>query len=85
MLFRTQPPHDYLLTKLFLKPMSEELPEGCHFSVQKIGGEHDGMTFNSFVDQVTGCGYFTCDQFSGKRFKQVFMPIDFEHPDIVDE
>ena len=52
-------------------------------SMEKVGGSQDGLKFVFSTDQETGMGFWVSESFPGRRYKQVFVPLEMEHPDFV--
>lgn len=46
------------------------------------GGKHDGLEFN-LIDE-DGRNHWVSASFPGQKFKQVFVPIDMNHPRFVE-
>lgn len=58
---------------------SDEPPAAM--SIEYRGGGRDGLVF----DLVEGenCSWWESDSFPDRKFKQVFVPLDMEHPEFI--
>lgn len=61
--------------------MGDEQSEQFGISMEFVGGANDGVVFDLCEDEDRA--YFVSETFPGKKFKQVFVPLDMEHPDFI--
>lgn len=61
--------------------MADEQSEAFGVEMEFVGGKHDGMCFHLCEDDEQS--FFVTDAFPGKKFKQVFVPLEMQHPDFI--